>query len=105
VNGPKCVFIERSGKILKSTVAFQDDQHVMRIIDRIISPLGRRCDESSPMVDARLPDGSRVNAVIPPVALTGPTLTIRKFARTPLTIDDLIRFGSITAEIAEFLRA
>lgn len=105
VNGPKMVFIERKGRIEKAPVAFQDDQHVMRIIDRIISPLGRRCDESQPMVDARLPDGSRVNAVIPPLCLTGPTITIRKFSRNPLTIDDLIKFGSITAETADFLQA
>jgi len=105
VNGPKMVFIERKGRIEKAPVVFQDDQHVMRIIDRIISPLGRRCDESQPLVDARLPDGSRVNAIIPPLCLTGPTITIRKFARNPLTIDDLIKFGSITAETADFLQA
>ena len=105
VNGPKMVFIERKGRIEKAPVVFQDDQHVMRIIDRIISPLGRRCDESQPLVDARLPDGSRVNAIIPPLCLTGPTITIRKFARNPLTIDDLIKFGSMTAETADFLQA
>jgi pilus assembly protein CpaF len=105
VNGPKSVYIERSGKIEKTDVLFQDDEHVMRIIDRIIAPLGRRCDESQPMADARLPDGSRVNAIIPPIALTGPILTIRKFSKKPLTTDDLIRFGSITPEAVEFLRA
>jgi pilus assembly protein CpaF len=77
----------------------------MRIIDRIISPLGRRCDESSPMVDARLPDGSRVNAIIPPIALNGPTITIRKFSKDPLTVDDLIRFGTATPEMFTFLQA
>jgi len=105
VNGPKMVFIERSGKIEHTNVAFQDDEHVMRIIDRIIAPLGRRCDESQPMADARLPDGSRVNAIIPPLSLTGPVLTIRKFSKKPLTTDDLIRFGSVTAEAVEFLKA
>ena len=105
VNGPRRVYIERKGKIALSDTAFQDDDHVMRIIDRIISPIGRRCDESSPMVDARLPDGSRVNAVIPPISLIGPVLTIRKFAKTPLSVDDLIRLGSITPEVIEFLKA
>jgi len=105
VNGPKKVYIEQKGKIFKTDIVFEDDAHVMRIIDRIISPLGRRCDESSPMVDARLPDGSRVNAVIPPVSLEGPTLTVRKFARKPLTTDDLIRFGTITPEMVEFFKA
>jgi pilus assembly protein CpaF len=105
VNGPKSVYIERAGKLEKTDVLFQDDEHVMRIIDRIIAPLGRRCDESQPMADARLPDGSRVNAIIPPIALTGPVLTIRKFSKKPLTTDDLVRFGSITPEAVEFLRA
>lgn len=105
VNGPRHVYIERKGKLELTEVAFQDDDHVMRIIDRIISPIGRRCDESSPMVDARLPDGSRVNAIIPPVSLVGPVITIRKFAKSPLTVEDLIRFGSITPEVVEFLRA
>ncbi|HZQ97750.1 MAG TPA: CpaF family protein [Chloroflexota bacterium] len=104
VNGPKLVFVERAGKIERTNVVFQDDEHVMRIIDRIIAPLGRRCDESSPMVDARLPDGSRVNAIIPPISLTGPVITIRKFSKKPLTTEDLIRFGSITPEAIEFLR-
>src|SRR6187401_1384406 len=105
VNGPRQVYIERSGKIELTTVNFQNDEHVMRIIDRIISPIGRRVDESSPMVDARLVDGSRVNVVIPPISLVGPVLTIRKFAATPLTTDDLIRFGTATPEMFDFLRA
>lgn len=105
VNGPHKVFIERQGKIEKVKISFESDEHLMRIIDRIVSPLGRRIDESSPMVDARLPDGSRVNAIIPPLAFNGPTLTIRKFSKTPLTVDDLIRFGSITQEAIEFLNA
>ncbi len=105
VNGPKNVFIEQKGNISRAPVAFENDEHVMRIIDRIVAPLGRRIDESSPLVDARLPDGSRVNAVIRPIALCGPTITIRKFSKKPLTVDDLIRFGSMTKEIAEFLRA
>jgi pilus assembly protein CpaF len=105
VNGAQKIFIERKGKIEKVTLAFESDDHLMRIIDRIVSPLGRRIDESSPYVDARLPDGSRVNAIIPPLALNGPTLTIRKFSKVPLTIDDLIGFGSITPESVEFLKA
>jgi pilus assembly protein CpaF len=105
VNGPKKVYIERRGRIEQTPVTFQNDEHVMRIIDRIISPLGRRCDESQPMVDARLPDGSRVNAVIPPVSLVGPTLTIRKFAKKPLQAEDLIKFGSVTPELIEFCKA
>jgi pilus assembly protein CpaF len=105
VNGCKNVYIERKGKVERVPVSFESDEHVMRIIDRIVSPLGRRIDESSPYVDARLPDGSRVNAVIPPISLVGPVLTIRKFAKIPITVDDLIRFGSITAEAIEFLKA
>jgi pilus assembly protein CpaF len=105
VNGPNKIYIERKGKLEKVNLTFESDDHLMRIIDRIVSPLGRRIDESSPYVDARLPDGSRVNAIIPPLALNGPTLTIRKFSKTPLTVDDLIRFGSITSEAVEFLRA
>jgi pilus assembly protein CpaF len=105
VNGPKNIFAERKGQITRvNNVTFDDDAHVLRIIDRIVAPLGRRVDESSPMVDARLPDGSRVNIVIRPIALCGPTITIRKFAKTPLTHHDLIRFGSMTPEIADFLR-
>jgi pilus assembly protein CpaF len=105
VNGPKNIFVERKGTITRANVAFEDDEHVMRVLDRIVAPLGRRIDESSPLVDARLPDGSRVNAVIRPISLVGPTITIRKFFKKPLTIEDLIRFGSMTKEIAEFLRA
>src|SRR5688500_291424 len=105
VNGPGQVYIERSGKLELTNVTFQNDEHVMRIIDRIISPIGRRVDESSPMVDARLVDGSRVNAIIPPISLVGPVLTIRKFAATPMTTDDLIRFGTSTPEMFDFLRA
>jgi pilus assembly protein CpaF len=105
VNGADRVYIERSGKIERSHVRFVDEAHVMRIIDKIVSQIGRRVDEASPMVDARLPDGSRVNAIIPPLALTGPTLTIRKFARDPYTINDLISFGTLSARAAQFLGA
>jgi len=105
VNGPEKVFVERKGKLSKTNIIFENNEHVMKVIDRIVSPLGRRVDESSPYVDARLPDGSRVNAIIPPLALNGPTLTIRKFEKDPLTIDDLIRFGSLSPEVAEFLKA
>jgi pilus assembly protein CpaF len=105
VNGPKHVFVEHGGKLVRSSVEFEDNDHVMRIIDRIVAPLGRRIDESSPTVDARLPDGSRVNAVIPPIALNGPTLTIRVFSKSPLTMDNLLQWGTVTPEAAEFLRA
>jgi pilus assembly protein CpaF len=105
VNGPKNIYIERKGNLVKSDVIFNNDEHVMRIIDRIVAPLGRRCDESSPMVDARLPNGSRVNAVIRPIALDGPTITIRKFRKEALSVSDLVRFGSLTDEMAEFLGA
>jgi len=105
VNGPKNIFVERKGHLTRAPVTFDSDEHVMRIIDRIVSPLGRRVDESSPLVDARLPDGSRVNVVIRPIALCGPTVTIRKFSATPLSVQDLIRFGSMTEGIAEFLRS
>jgi pilus assembly protein CpaF len=105
VNGPRQVYVERQGKLELTDVVFQDDDHVMRVIDRIVSPLGRRIDESSPTVDARLPDGSRVNAIIPPIALNGPTVTIRKFSKDPFTVEDLIRFGTFTAEMATFLKA
>lgn len=105
VNGPQKVYIERKGKIEKTNISFENDEHVMRIIDRIVSPLGRRIDESSPYVDARLPDGSRVNAIIPPLALNGPTITIRKFSRTPLTAQNLLEFGTLTQEALEFLNA
>ncbi len=105
VNGPKMVFVERKGKLERVNVTFESDEHVMRIIERIVAPLGRRIDESSPMVDARLKDGSRVNAVIPPISLVGPVLTIRKFFKHPLTVEDLIRYGSVTPEAMEFLKA
>ena len=105
VNGPKNVYIERGGKIERAPASFENNDHVMRIIDRIVAPLGRRVDETSPTVDARLPDGSRVNAVIPPISLVGPTLTIRKFAKIPLTIENLIEYGSITPEVVEFTKA
>src|SRR2546429_2650672 len=105
VNGPDAIYIERSGKIVHTGASFLDDAHLMRIIDKIVSRVGRRVDEASPMVDARLPDGSRVNAVIPPLALRGPTLTIRKFSRDPYTMDNLIEFGSITPQAAQFLSA
>src|SRR6476660_8595807 len=105
VNGFDKVYVERNGKLERSDVRFVDDSHVMRIIDKIVSQIGRRVDEASPMVDARLPDGSRVNAVIPPLALNGPTLTIRKFSRDPYTINDLITFGTLTARSAQFLAA
>jgi pilus assembly protein CpaF len=105
VNGPKMVYVEQHGRIYRTDVRFRDDEHVMRVIDRIVSPLGRRVDEASPYVDARLPDGSRVNAVIPPISLIGPVITIRKFSKTPLTPDDLVRFGSLTNQMVEFLDA
>jgi pilus assembly protein CpaF len=104
VNGPDHIYIERAGKILRVDTAFQSNEHVRRIIDRIITPLGRRIDESSPRVDARLPDGSRVNCIIPPLSLVGPVITIRKFSAKPYTVDDLIGFGTATAEMFEFLR-
>jgi len=105
VNGPKKVFIEKNGQLTKSRVVFEDDAHVLRVIDRIILPLGRRVDADSPTVDARLPDGSRVNAVVRPVAIDGPSITIRKFRKDKLKVDDLIRFGSITRPMADFLQA
>ncbi|UCG26493.1 MAG: CpaF family protein [Chloroflexota bacterium] len=105
VNGPKHIYIERGGRIQRVNAGFDDDDHLMRIIERIVAPLGRRIDEGSPMVDARLPDGSRVNAIIPPISLIGPTLTIRIFAKIPLTVDNLIEFGTVTNEAIEFLRA
>jgi pilus assembly protein CpaF len=105
VNGPKNIYVERKGKIVRVPVTFEGNDHVMRIIDRIVAPLGRRIDEASPFVDARLPDGSRVNAVIPPISLVGPVLTIRKFAKTPITIDQLVQFGTVTPEAVEFLKA
>src|SRR6476619_4922728 len=105
VNGPQQVYIEREGRLELTNVTFQNDEHVMKIIQRIIAPIGRRIDESSPMVDARLADGSRVNSIIPPLSLVGPIITIRKFAATPFTVEDLIRFGTATPEMFEFLEA
>lgn len=105
VNGAKNIYIEKSGKLHRVPLTFESDEHVMRIIDRIVAPLGRRIDESSPYVDARLPDGSRVNAVIPPISLVGPTITIRKFFKNPLTIEQLIQYGTITPEALQFLKA
>lgn len=105
VNGAKNIYVERRGKLQKVPLTFESNEHVMRIIERIVAPLGRRVDESSPYVDARLPDGSRVNAIIPPVSLIGPVLTIRKFSKNPFTVDQLIQFGSLTAEALQFLDA
>jgi len=105
VNGPKQIYIERNGKLARVPITFENDDHVLRIIERIVAPLGRRIDESSPMVDGRLPDGSRVNAIIPPLSLVGPCITIRKFAKIPFTVDDLIRNGSLSPEAAKFLEA
>lgn len=104
VNGPHNVFIERAGKLYSAPVRFNDDNHVIRVIQRILAPLGRRVDESTPMVDARLPDGSRVNAIIPPIALDGPCMSIRKFRKVPLTADDLLKGGSITQPELDYLR-
>lgn len=103
INGPKNVFIEKQGRIQKSAVTFRDNQHLMQILDRIVSKVGRRIDETSPMCDARLPDGSRVNAIIPPLALDGPSLTIRRFGSNPLTLEDLLRFGAFTPEMVMLL--
>lgn len=105
VNGPYQVYVERNGRLEQTEVQFRDDAHVLQIIEKIVAPLGRRIDEASPMVDARLKDGSRVNAIIPPLALNGPTLTIRKFSRDPFQVADLIRFGTLTPEMAKFLEA
>lgn len=105
VNGPKNIYIERKGKIHRVPITFENNDHVMRIIDRIVAPLGRRIDESSPYVDARLPDGSRVNAVIPPISLVGPVLTIRKFSKNPISVDQMVQFGSLSAESVQFLKA
>jgi len=105
VNGPNQVYVERSGKLFPTDVFFRDDEHVMHIIDKIVSPIGRRIDESQPMVDARLPNGSRVNAIIPPLAINGPSITIRKFSANPYKINDLIRFGTLNQQMAKFLEA
>ncbi|RQD73604.1 MAG: CpaF family protein [Candidatus Syntrophonatronum acetioxidans] len=105
VNGYQNVYVEREGKITRTDITFRDDSHVFHTIEKIITPLGRRIDESSPMVDARLPDGSRVNAIVPPLAVKGPALTIRKFATDPYTLEDLLTFGTLSREIAQFLKA
>lgn len=105
VNGPRQVFVERMGKLELTDAKFHDTAHLMNIIERILTPLGRRVDESSPLVDARLEDGSRVNIIIPPLSLVGPCLTIRKFSKTPLSVDNLISFGTMDEKMATFLRA
>ena len=98
INGPKCIYIEKEGRILKSPVTFRDNDHLLQILDRIVSKVGRRIDETSPMCDARLPDGSRVNAIIAPLALDGAAITIRRFGSNPLTLEDLLKFGAFTPE-------
>lgn len=105
VNGAKNIYVEREGTLQRVPVSFESDEHVMRIIDRIVAPLGRRIDEQSPYVDARLPDGSRVNAIIPPISLVGPTLTIRIFAKNPITVEQYIKFGAMTPEAMQFCKA
>ncbi|MCL6454813.1 MAG: CpaF family protein [Alicyclobacillus sp.] len=105
VNGPKQVYVEREGRLEQTAIEFLNDAHVMRVIEKMVAPLGRRVDEASPMVDARLPDGSRINAIIPPLAVNGPTLTIRKFARDPFQVADLVRFGTLSESMAAFLEA
>lgn len=105
VNSPDQVYIERKGKLELTGVKFRDAEEVINLIEKIVTPLGRRIDEASPMVDARLPDGSRVNAIIPPLAIKGPSITIRKFARDPLQVEDLIRFGTLNRKMATFLEA
>src|SRR5438105_12874368 len=105
VTGPHRVYIERHGKIVKSGASFADEAHLRRIIEKIVAQVGRRVDEATPMVDARLPDGSRVNAIIPPLAIGGPFLTIRKFSKDPYTVQDLINFGTLSRATAEFLEA
>ncbi len=105
VNGPRSVYIERKGRLQKTDVQFRDNAHLMHVIDKIVSAVGRRCDEVNPMVDARLPDGSRVNAIIPPLAIDGPTLSIRRFGKDPITWDDYLKFKSCAPEMVDFLRA
>jgi len=105
VNNARQVFVERNGRLEPAPVIFRDDAHLLQIIDRIVSKVGRRIDESSPMVDARLPDGSRVNAIIPPLALDGPVLSIRRFGRSPLQVEDLLRLGALTQQMSDLLRA
>src|SRR5207248_10273406 len=105
VNGASQVWIEQAGRLVRTDIHFPDDEHVMRSINRIVAPLGRHVDEASPMVDARLPDGSRVNVIIPPLSLVGPTISIRKFSKVPFTADDLIRMGTVTEKGMVFLEA
>jgi pilus assembly protein CpaF len=105
VNGPYQVYVERYGRLELTPVKFRDNEHVLHVIEKIVAPIGRRIDEASPMVDARLPDGSRVNAIIPPLSLKGPAITIRKFSKEPFTVNDLVNFGTLTPEMAAFLEA
>ena len=105
VNGPRHVYVERAGKVTKTDVTFDNDEHVLQTIQRIVTPLGRRVDPDHPTVDARLPDGSRVNVVVPPVAIDGPSITIRKFSKDHLSFEQMVEFGSLTEQMAEFLRA
>jgi pilus assembly protein CpaF len=105
INGPKSIYVEQKGRITKSPITFESNDQLLQVIDRIVSSIGRRVDESSPMVDARLKDGSRVNVIIPPLALSGPTVTIRKFAKDPLQISDLLKFGSVTQAMVDFMRS
>lgn len=105
VNGPKHIFVEEKGKLVLSNAVFKDNNHVLHVIKRIVSAIGRRIDESSPMVDARLKDGSRVNAIIPPLAIDGPSITIRKFAEDPFGVEDLIGFGTLNSKMAELIKA
>jgi len=104
VNGPAEIWIERQGRLYETTVRFNDESHLRRIINKMVAQVGRRVDESSPMVDARLPDGSRVNVIIPPLSLSGPLITIRKFSKKRLTLDDMVNLGTISSESIEFLR-
>src|SRR5207244_396232 len=104
VNGPFDIWVERQGRLYQTTVRFNDDSHLRRIINKMVAQVGRRIDEGSPMVDARLPDGSRVNAIIPPLSLSGPLVTIRKFGRRRLNLDDMIKMGSLSQETVEFLQ-
>ncbi len=105
INGPQKIYVERRGKMEKSDVKFRDNDHLMQIIDRIVSKVGRRVDETSPMVDARLPDGSRVNAIIPPLALDGPSVSIRRFGTNPLKLEDLLNYKAFTPEMAMLMEA
>src|SRR5213596_4375451 len=104
VNGPKTIFMERRGRITQSDLEFESEVQLRRVIDRIVARIGRRVDESSPMVDARLPDGSRVNIIIPPLSLSGPLITIRKFSKKRLTLDELIKLGSLNSESVDYLQ-